>query len=208
MSQHVFFDLDGTLTDPYTGIRRSIEYALCALGVDPAPDDDFRWCIGPPLTESFERLVGRGDAAEALRLYRERYADRGWRENSVYPGIREAISVLGQRAHCLYVATSKPRIFAERILMHFDLSEHFIGIYGAELDGRHSDKASLLRFALQREGLGEACMIGDRRHDIEGALANGMRAIGVSYGFGSVEELQRAGASRILASPADIANLF
>lgn len=203
----VFFDLDGTLTDPHTGIRRCIEHALVRLGVDLG-DDDFRWCIGPPLLESFATLVGPSRAAEALALYRERFSTLGWKENSPYAGIDVALSRLAEAGLTLFVATSKPHVYADRILQHFELSRFFRRTYGAELDGTRADKTTLLGYALHRQSLDTAIMIGDRKHDLIGARANGMRAVAVSYGYGSIQELRAAGAETILDSPQAIADFL
>ena len=199
----IFFDLDGTLTDPYLGIQRCIDYALDALG-EPL-QDDYRWAVGPPLRQSFADMVGESLADRALAAYRERYADTGWSENTPYAGVHDALDALRSAGHRLFVATSKPHIFARRILEHFDLLELFEQVYGAELDGTRGDKTSLLAYALDRQrGLVAPVMIGDRRFDIEGAHANGLPAWGVLYGYGTREELQRAGAERLLHCISDL----
>lgn len=204
----VFFDLDGTLTDPQAGIVACIRYAFEQLGVALPAGDDLRWCIGPPLLDSLAELLrGRASAEEALRLYRERFAKIGLYENTVYDGVGDMLAVLKARRYRLYLATSKPRVYAVRILRHFDLDGFFDGVFGAELDGARADKKELLAHALARTGeTPAACvMVGDRRHDIAGALANGMRCIGVLYGFGGHDELRAAGAERIVATPDRIA---
>ena len=143
------FDLDGTLTDPKAEITRCIQHALEKLG-EPVPGGDaLTWMIGPPLLGSFARVVGEARAAEALRLYRERFGPIGLFENEVYPGIPALLARLQSRGVRLFVATSKPRVFAERILDHFGLSPFFEAIYGAELDNRNADKRDLLRVLLQ-----------------------------------------------------------
>ncbi|MEL7046695.1 MAG: HAD-IA family hydrolase [Pseudomonadota bacterium] len=201
----VFFDLDGTLTDPRVGIVRSIHYALETLGLEVPPDDDFTWCIGPPLLESLRRIVGDELAPQALKLYRERFADLGWCENELYTGVVEALQLLTQTDSRIYVATSKPQLFADRIIKHFKLDEYFLRVFGSELDGTRSDKRDLLKFALTEVGpVDTAVMVGDREHDIIGARANGMASIGVTYGYGSRRELTSAGASRIVDAPAQL----
>ena len=197
----VFFDLDGTLTDPWLGISRCIQHSLAELDIEHDADDDFRWCIGPPLRESFATLVGAELAERALSIYRERFAQIGWQENAPYDGIHEALETLKDNQRTLFVATSKPHVYATRILEHFKLRPFFEMVYGAELDGTRSDKSELLAYAISRNAVHDPVMIGYRRHDMIGARSNAMRAIGVSYGYGSVEELTAAGADRVVDSP-------
>ena len=203
----IFFDLDGTLTDPKDGITRSIAYALRKVGVEAPPIEDLTWCIGPPLAESLKILISDVvRAGEALKHYRERFAESGMYENALYPGIDAGLASLSSLGARLYVATSKPWVFAEEILSHFKIRDYFDAVYGAELDGVRSNKSDLLRYALDKTGAKpeRALMIGDRRHDVDGALKNGVTAIGVSYGYGSREELVEAGANTVLASPEEL----
>ena len=205
----VCFDLDGTLTDPKVGITNCIRYALERLGREAPPADELTWCIGPPLLQSFETMLG--DAAEAeraLAFYRERFGDVGLFENEVYPGIPELLEACRVEGVRMFVATSKPAVYAERIIAHFGLSDFFEAVCGAELDGTRSDKTELLRWVLAEHGLDAAgsVMIGDRKHDIVGARNNGMRTIGVTYGYGSREELEEAGADCIAGCPGHIAD--
>ena len=194
------FDLDGTLTNSKTGICRCIEHALSSMGsagVGPAELD--AW-IGPPLHASFEAHLGSRDAADrALALYRERFARVGLFENEVYAGIESALSEFTRNGWSLWVATSKPQVFAARIVDHFGLDRYFSGVYGSELTGERSDKSELIAYTLDRESLDPAkvTMIGDRRHDIIGARRNGVRSVGVLWGFGSRDELNAAGADRL-----------
>ena len=204
----IYFDLDGTLTDPFEGISKSIVFALQRLG-EPEPNNEtLLKCIGPPLLASFESLVGEGRAREALTHYRERFGDVGWRENAAYPGIRGILHALRESGRTLYVATSKPGVFAERILTHFELDEFFSGIFGSELDGRRTNKIDLLEHARAVNAAIEAVMFGDREHDVIGALHNNMDIIGVTYGYGSEEELKSAGAQRIANSPGELGALL
>lgn len=204
----VCFDLDGTLTDPKQGIVRSIRYALHRLGHDaPLQDGDLAWCIGPPLLESLETLLGDAAAAkDALRHYRERFADVGLYENEVYAGVPEALAALKRQGQQLFVATSKPRVYAERIVDHFGLSSFFEAVCGSELDGTRSDKTELLAWIVEHKRLQpwQTTMVGDRRHDIIGALNNGMRAVGVLYGYGNRAELEGAGASWLCNTPGEL----
>jgi len=200
----IYFDLDGTLTDPKLGITRSIQYALSKLDRPPPPEDELTWCIGPPLRASLKTLLGTDDlAGEALSLYRERFADIGIFENEIYPGIENTLSVLAKSGRRLFVATSKPSVYAERIIDHFKLTAYFERVFGSELDGRRSDKTDLLRYALQtmRVDPSRAIMVGDRSHDMIGARNNGMTAVGVLYGYGNKEELVAAGAHHVCTTP-------
>jgi phosphoglycolate phosphatase len=198
------FDLDGTLTDPKTGITRSVQYALDKLG-RPVPEaDELTWMIGPPLVAGFTELLGGIDEVQdAVRFYRERYSDVGLFENEVYAGIPALLQKLRENDVRLYVATSKLQVFARRILDHFDLSRFFIEIYGSELDNRNADKRDLIRHILEQERFdpARAVMIGDRKHDAIGAKANGIAAIGITWGYGSREELLEAGASCLVDEP-------
>ena len=199
----IFFDLDGTLTDPKPGITRSIQYALQKLDLPVPPQDELTWCIGPPLRASFVKMLGEARADLAVSLYRERFGDVGLYENSVYPDIEHILAALKQSHGRLFVATSKAHVFADRIIDHFRLRDYFEHVFGAELDGTRADKGDLLAYALENAGVDprRALMIGDRSHDIIGAKKNGMAAIGVLYGYGSERELIEAGASHICATP-------
>ena len=200
----IFFDLDGTLTDPKPGITRSIQYALHRLEQSTIPtEDQLTWCIGPPLRASFVKLLGEASADLAVALYRERFSEVGLYENSVYAGIRDVLSALRRSGHRLFVATSKAHVFADRIIDHFDLRDHFEHIFGAELDGTRADKSDLLAHALRTTAVdpSRTLMIGDRSHDMVGAKNNGMKGIGVLYGYGSRDELIAAGARQLCAAP-------
>ena len=205
MTTHVYFDLDGTLTDPYEGITKCILYALDELGF-PRPDDDYLYgCIGPPLWDTFPELVGEELTKEAVDLYRERFMDVGWQENRPYEGIIEALSAVAGTGCLMFVATAKPHMHAARIVEHFGMGEFFATVYGSELDGTRGTKTELLEFAIQRNPGGTRhIMVGDRKHDLIGAVANNMTPVGVAYGYGSTEELKNAGATAIAASPADL----
>lgn len=201
----IFFDLDGTLTDPKPGITRSIQYALQRLDYPAIPsEDELTWCIGPPLRTSFVRLLGGDHSADrAVALYRERFSDIGLYENRVYDGIGDVLTALGRSGNRLFVATSKAHVFADRIIDHFGLRSHFERVFGAELDGTRVEKSHLLEYALKEASVDPAntLMIGDRSHDMIGAKNNGMKGIGVLYGYGSREELIEAGAARVCATP-------
>jgi len=205
MPTHVYFDLDGTLTDPFEGITKCILYALDKLGL-PHPTDEYLYsCIGPPLYDTFPTMVGQDLTLRAIDLYRERFDEIGWSENEPYDGIHSALATVADSGSVLYVATSKPRIAAQRIIQHFEMGQYFDRVFGCELDGTRSNKTDLLKYAInENPPASSRIMIGDRKHDLIGALANDIRPIGVSYGYGSVEELNAAGATAIAGSPSEI----
>ena len=209
MHPTILFDLDGTLTDPYEGITCSIRHALVALGVEAPPQPALRWCIGPPLRVSFPKLLGTDDVTRveaAVTAYRERYGSIGLFENVRYEGVPEMLRALRDEGRRLFVATSKPRVVAERIVAHFELAPHFERVYGAELDGRFDHKDALIAHLLHTEKLApeRVLMVGDREHDVRGARANGVRALGVTYGYGSHAELTEAGAAATVDHPAAV----
>lgn len=206
----VYFDLDGTLTDPKPGITRSIQYALGRLGREVPAEDELTWCIGPPLHASLKELLGTDDLVErAVSLYRERFADIGLFENTVYPGVEDTLSAVAGSGRRLFVATSKAVVYAERIIDHFKLRIYFERVFGSELDGTRSNKTDLLGYALKTTSVdpSQAIMIGDRSHDMIGARNNKMTAVGVLYGYGSKQELLDAGAHHICATPQGLPGL-
>lgn len=196
-------DLDGTLTDPKEGITRSVQHALTRFGI-PAPDLDLLTpYIGPPLEDSFVALahLGRAQAREAVEVYRERFADVGVFENVLYDGITDELDRLAAEGWQLAVATSKPTVFAERILAHFDLSDRFAAVAGSELDGSRRHKSEVIAYALRALGQApgpDVVMVGDREHDMRAAKACGLRAVGVTWGYGTVRELLDSGADRLV----------
>lgn len=209
----ILFDLDGTLTDPVEGITRSIQHALDNLGGQNRTRAELAAYIGPPLRGTFAFLLETEDPLvieHAMSLYRERFSVSGLFENEVYADVPEMLATLVARGYRLYVATSKPRIYATRIVAHFSLAQYFIGVYGSELDGRFDNKGELIAYLLQQEHLLPAAtaMVGDRSHDIVAAKQNGLSAIGVSYGYGSYDELVEARTDHICRSPADVVAAF
>ena len=204
MQPDIYFDLDGTLTDPLEGIGESIQYALEKMGVPRVDDASLRACIGPPLLATFEQLINAESTHQAIAYYRERFGDVGWRENIVYPEIPGTLQALRDSGFRLFVATSKPTVFAERIVEHFELAQFFTAVHGSELDGTRTNKVELLSYALERNDSQTAVMIGDRSHDAIGAIDNGMPFIGVLYGYGSREEFEAAGASQWVERPSEL----
>jgi phosphoglycolate phosphatase len=208
----LLFDLDGTLTDPFVGITRSVQYAMEKLGRAVPAADDLRWCIGPPLKVGFARLLDTTDEAamdEGVRLYRERYSAIGKFENVLIPGIPEMLATFVDQGYFLSVATSKLKTYAGDIIDHFDLRRYFQVVHGSELDGRNSAKGDLVGHILATERLepANAIMIGDRSHDIVGANTNGVASIGVLWGYGDLAELTAAGATRIATVPSELPDI-
>jgi phosphoglycolate phosphatase len=203
----VLIDLDGTLVDPKAGIIGSFQHALRELSLPVPPVDELTWVIGPPLRESFPQLgVASNDVERALSLYRANYSGTeppAMFQCDVYDGIEESLSAL-RRADCrLFVATSKPHVFAKPIIRDKGLAEHFTAIHGSELDGLRDDKAELIAFILKTERIdpAHAIMVGDRKFDCIGAAKNGLRSIGVTWGYGAMAELREAGASALCSQP-------
>jgi phosphoglycolate phosphatase len=209
----VFFDLDGTLTDSKLGITRSIQYALIEMGLTAPSAHELHSCIGPPLRGTFADLLRSSDDSlldRAVSLYRERFGTIGLFENELYPSIPEVLAAVRSLGCHTYVVTSKPVAFAERIVEHFGLSVLLEGVYGSELDGSHTDKGELIARALREEDLpaSRVVMVGDRWHDMVGARNCGVYPLGVSYGYGTEEELRNHGAAAIADSPGSIPPLI
>lgn len=200
--KNILFDLDGTLTDPKVGITKSVQHALKAFQIKVEDPDTLCCYIGPPLNQSFMEYhkLTASQAQQAIVKYREYFADKGIFENEVYDGIEAMLTKLYKEGKRLFVATSKPEVFARRILEHFGLQGYFEDICGATLDLSRSTKDAVIRYALEKNeiwDLSDAVMVGDRRHDVEGAKAVGIKCIGVLYGYGTREELKKAGTDRI-----------
>ena len=198
----VFFDLDGTLTDPTEGITKSVQYALSKFGI-AAELEELRSFIGPPLLRSFmsEYDLDEATAWQAVESYREYFGERGIYENRIFDGMSELLWGLRDARSLLCVVTSKPTVYAEQIVDHFGLSDHFDAVTGPGMDLADADKALLVRRAMDRypdRAPFNFVMIGDREHDIIGATANGIDSIGVTYGAGSREELRAAAATNIV----------
>lgn len=204
MKRYIFFDLDGTLTDPMLGITSSVQYALSKFGISVRYLKELIPFIGPPLKESFQRFYGFSDeqADEAVAYYREYFSPKGIYENEIYAGIPELLEDLTDAGFELAVATSKPGVYAERILKHFGIDEYFSLVVGSELDGTRVQKAEVIQHVLDVYGIAgkDAVMVGDREHDIKGAAACGVTSIGVLYGYGSRTELMEAGADHIVTT--------
>lgn len=209
----LLFDLDGTLTDPFEGITNAIIYALGRLGIEESDRNKLTSFIGPPLTESFSEFYGmsKDDSLRAVSLYREYYGAKGLYENKLYPQMAETLRALRQEGYRLIVATCKPEVFAVKIVERFEIAQYFDYVAGATLDGTRTEKADVIRYALENCAVadrGRAIMIGDRKHDILGARAVGLKSVGVLYGYGSEEELKGAGADYIISVPTELVSLI
>lgn len=199
--KYLFFDLDGTLTDPYEGIAGSILHALSSCGLPPADEKTLRSCIGPPLFDSFTRIFGMSEeqAAFAVSEYRKRYGQVCHLENRLLPFVGEGLKKLGEAGYVMAVATGKPTATAERILSHFGIRESFSAVVGSNLDGTLALKCEEIALAMQKTGAvaAQSAMIGDRFYDIEGGKSLGLYTVGLSCGYAEEGELEAAGADRI-----------
>ena len=201
--KYMLFDLDGTLTDPQEGITNSVAYALEQYGIHVEDRSSLNKFIGPPLKDSFMEYYGFAEdrAEEAVWKYREYFNEDGIFENKVYPGIPQMLQRLNDQGKILIVATSKPTVYAKRILERFELSQYFADVQGSEMDGRRTKKEEVISYALEQDQItdnAQAVMIGDREHDIIGAKKCGLDSIGVLFGYGSREELEGCGAGQIV----------
>lgn len=208
MYKHILFDLDGTLTDPALGITNAVMYALEKFNIHVDNRASLYKYIGPPLIYSFMNFEGLSEeeARQAVVYYREHYAPIGKFENSVYEGIPELLSTLRNMGKDIVLATSKPEPFSVDILKHFGLFDYFDFVAGSTLDETRTKKEEVIEYAVREHhiDISKAIMIGDREHDIIGAKKNGLKSMGVLYGYGSREELENAGADFIAPSVRDI----
>lgn len=213
MKKHLLFDLDGTLTDSAEGITNSVLYALEKYGIQETNRDKLRKFIGPPLKESFMSYYGfmEEKAEEAVEKYREYFKVKGLFENRIYEGIPEMLTKLQAAGKQLYVATSKPEIFAKQIMEHFEIDKYFVDIHGSTLDGSRGSKTDVIAYALEQNEIqdkAETIMIGDRKHDIIGGQECGIETIGVLYGFGSIDELKANKADYIAETVKDLEQML
>ena len=195
----IFFDLDGTLTDSGEGIMNCATLGLQHFGLPVPSREEMRVYVGPPLDQTFIKFgVPEDKTDEAIAVFRSRYRTIGKYENFPYPGIREALQTLKAQGHRLFVATSKPEVLANEVLEHFGLSEFFEQIAGATLDGSRSHKADVITYLLGLTGdVGQTIMVGDTAFDVLGAAQHGIPTIGVSWGYGEVPDMEKAGAIAI-----------
>lgn len=213
MWRHILFDLDGTLIDPVEGITKSVQYALAAQGIEVEDLNALCPFIGPPLRDSFQEYYGFDDAQadRAVGKYRERFSAKGVFENTLYDGVVQLLEALEKAGKHIAIATSKPTLFAEKILAHYGVDRFFVFVGGSELDGKRSKKAEVIQYTLEHCGIDDvkdAVMIGDRKHDIIGAQEMGLDSIGVLWGYGGFDELQQAGADYIVSNMNELAGLL
>ncbi|MEO4052184.1 HAD family hydrolase [Solibacillus sp. CAU 1738] len=209
----ILFDLDGTLSDPKIGITKSVQYALEKMGINEPNINNLEPFIGPPLQVSFSEFYGfnQAESTQAIAYYRERFKKFGMFENALYKGIPTLLKMLKSQGYLLAIATSKPTVFAEEILKYFDIDHYFDIIGGSNLDGTRSAKGEIIAFVMQhfeQYSTQYFIMIGDRKHDIIGAIENNIESIGVTYGYGSNEELQLARATYIVDSVEKLGEFF
>ena len=209
MYQYIFFDLDGTLTDPGIGITNSVAYALKKWNIEAADRSELYCFIGPPLVDSFMKYYGfsEEDANRAVEYYREYFSVKGLYENTIFDGTAKLLADLKAAGKKIVLATSKPQHFAEIILKHFDIDQYFDVVAGATMDGTRSKKTDVILYALaqcQIEDKAQVIMVGDREHDIKGANNAGLDSIGVLCGYGDREELETAGATFIVENIEDV----
>ena len=208
--KQILFDLDGTLTDSGEGIINCASLALAHFGI-PVPDrQTMRVFVGPPLSETFERFgVPAHLTDEAIAVYRSRYTTVGKFENTPYPGIRELLEDLKGQGHQLYVATSEPEGLSQEILERFELAKYFEQICGATLDKSRSKKEDVIAYLLAQVQTDQnTVMVGDTVYDIIGAAVHGIPAVGVSWGYGNVADMQKAGAAAIANTPTDLQKIL
>lgn len=211
--QTIIFDLDGTLTDSQTGIINSLTYAFKQMGLPLPVQSQLKKFIGPPLSQSFQDFCGLNDieTQKTISYYRQYFADKGWKENQLLPGARELLAKLKQAGKILLVASSKPEVFVKQILDHFEIDSYFTVIAGASLDDSRSQKSAVIAHALKTakiEELKGCVMVGDRKHDVEGAKVQGLPTIGLLLGFGSRQELEESGAIAIAENFQDLEKIL
>lgn len=207
MYEIILFDLDGTLTESGIGITRSVAHSLRKFGIEEPDQAKLDRFVGPPLIDSYMRYYGfsREQAVQAVEYYREYYAVTGIFENRVYDGVETMLKALRDAGKTCVLATSKPEHYAVQILEHFGLASYFSCVAGATMDEKRTNKADVIAYALEKAGkAGKAVMVGDRKHDIQGAQAHGLPSIGVLYGYGSREELVTAGATYLAETAEEI----
>ncbi len=209
----ILFDLDGTLTNPALGITNSIIYALDKYNIQVANRSDLYPFIGPPLLDSFSNFYGFDEekCREAVKYYREYFADKGLFENEVYDGIEQVLETLKNTGYVLAVATSKPEPFAKQILEHFNLDKYFTVIAGSTMDETRTNKAEVIEYCLEKLGVTDrktVLMVGDRCYDVIGAKTCGLEVMGVLFGYGDEAELRNAGADYIAPTVKSVANMI
>ncbi|MBP2636872.1 MAG: 5-nucleotidase [Firmicutes bacterium] len=209
----ILFDLDGTLTDPKLGITKSVQYALAKFNIHEPDLDKLVPFIGPPLVESFQEFYALSEeaAVDGVGYYREYFTKAGIFENAVYPGIKDMLTQLTAQGKRLIVATSKPTVFSEQIIEHFELKQFFEMVVGSNLDGSRIHKAEIIAFILAEIGAFDCkniVMVGDRMHDIVGAQKNDIDSIAVKYGYGTETELVAEKPTYLVRSVSELTELL
>lgn len=210
MKKAILFDLDGTLTDSGEGIINCAQYAFQQMGYPVPPREEMGVFVGPPLWDTFEKFgIPKERTDEAVQIFRSRYVPIGKFENTPYPGIRELLEALGADGNLLYVATSKPETTAVEVLEHFDLAGYFNRICGADLEKKRNSKDAVIAYLLNMTGSdAEMVMVGDTEYDVLGAAAHGIPTIGVSWGYGDVAAMEKAGAKAIVNSTEELLEML
>ena len=210
MKKAILFDLDGTLTDSGEGIINCAQYAFQQMGYPVPPREGMGVFVGPPLWDTFEKFgIPKERTDEAVQIFRSRYVPIGKFENTPYPGIRELLEALGAEGSLLYVATSKPETTAVEVLEHFDLARYFDRICGADLEKKRNSKDAVIAYLLNMTGSdAEMVMVGDTEYDVLGAAAHGIPTIGVSWGYGDVAAMEKAGAKAIANSTKELLEML
>ena len=213
MIEYVFFDLDGTITEPSEGITNSAKYALEKFGVHVKSTAELLPFIGPPLQDSFQEFYGFDlhTSMRAVKLYRKHYKDHGIYQCSLYDNIEELFIKLKERGYKLAIATSKPEKYAEKILKHFNLDKYFDFIAGATFSAIRCKKSEVIKHALDNLNITDSSkviMVGDRKHDVLGAKEHNIETIGVLYGFGSIEEFEEVNCKYVVSKALDILEIL
>jgi len=211
--EYILFDLDGTITDSGEGITKSVQYALKYFDILVNNLEDLRKFIGPPLKESFKEYYKFDEekANIALVKYREYYADKGIYENDLYDGIIEVLDKLKENGKIIILATSKPEVYANKILEYFKIDKYFTFVAGSDFEETRVKKGDVIKYALEGakiSDLSKVIMVGDREHDIIGAKENNIKSIGVLYGFGDVIELTQARAEYMVNNTDELLNIL
>jgi phosphoglycolate phosphatase len=206
--KNILFDLDGTLTDPYPGMAKSLRYALDKFGIVEDSAEKIKRFIGPPLYQSFIEFYGFDEdkAKLAVGYYREYYSDKGLYDNKLYDNVDNLLKTLKDAGKVCVIATSKPQNFAHEVLKYLKIERYFDKVVGSNLEGTLYEKEDIIRFAIENGGLGKAetIMVGDRKYDILGARKNGIDSIAAAYGYGTMEELEESGPTHICRNVMDI----
>ena len=212
MLKNLFFDLDGTINNSSLGIIKAVKYALSNFDIETNDQEFLRRYIGPPLVDCFMEFNGltNDDSLKALKFYRDYYNTVGKFENQVYDGVIELLEELNEKGANLYIATSKPEDVVSDIIDHFDLRKYFKGVFGASLDSKRNKKTAVIKYALETGNIEAYCsiMIGDHKHDINGAKDNGLKSVAVTYGYGDKEELINAKPDYIVDSVTELKKLL